>query len=325
MTPSAAMQRVVFFGNSQTVFSNRHFQALLTTPSELVAVVDAPPSKRSSTNIKKQSGTANFVEMARRRGIPAFEPPNPNLPEFVKSIAALSPDLFMAVGYTKLLKDEILSLPRALAANFHASLLPAYRGKHPVFWALRNGERGAGLTVHAMDRGLDTGDILYQVRVRTRKLDSVASLYERIMEKSVGLVGRLIKDVEQRTFRRSPQAKAGSSYYSSTKPEDFRLDWNRDAEQLRRWIHVSPGVCFCEIAGRRAFLLEARVVPGDDGAPPGVVVRIGRTSCTVAAGQGALRLNKARLEEGGEKFMAQLCGELGLKEGVRLDFSSSPR
>ena len=58
-------------------------------------------------------------------------------------------------------------LPKLVAANFHASLLPAYRGKHPLFWALRHGELWTGLTVHVMAPGFDTGEILYQIRVRT--------------------------------------------------------------------------------------------------------------------------------------------------------------
>ncbi len=76
-------------------------------------------------------------------------------------MAALCPDMFVAVGYTDLLRAPLLAVPRILAANFHASLLPAYRGRHPVFWALRHGERWAGLTVHVMDEGFDTGDVLY--------------------------------------------------------------------------------------------------------------------------------------------------------------------
>ena len=299
------MLRVVFFGNSQSVFSNRHFQALVETPCELIGVVDVPPSKRTSTN-PAMTDFPGFVEVARQQGAPVFEPADPNLPEFVKAISDLSPELFVAVGYTNLLKEQLLSAPRILAVNFHASLLPAYRGKHPVFWALRNGERWSGLTVHVMDIGLDTGDIVYQVRVRTRKRDSVATLYERIMARSVHLVGRLIDDAEKGMLRRTPQLESGASYYSSVHEDDFRLDWSKEAEQLRRWIQISPGQCFCDIAGRRVFFMDAEVVQRRSDASFGVLVRIGRTSCTVAVSKDALCVRRVRIDRGSEKSMPQL-------------------
>jgi len=317
--------RVVFFGNSQSVFSNRHFHTLVETPCELIGVVDVPPSKRTSTN-PATSDFPGFVEVARRQGTPFFEPADPNLPEFVTAMSYLSPALFIAVGYTNLFRKQLLSVPQILAVNFHASLLPAYRGKHPVFWALRNSERWSGLTVHVMDTGLDTGDILYQVRVRTRKHDSVATLYERITAQSVQLVGQLIEDAEKGTLRRTPQLESEASYYSSVHEDDFRLDWSREAEQLRRWIQTSPGQCFCDIAGRRLFFMDAEVVTSMSDVTPGTLIRISRTTCIVAVGKDAktasppraLRLRRARIDKECSNSMPQLCRELGLEQGDSL-------
>lgn len=207
--------RVVFFGNSESAFSNRHWKALTAAPCDVVAVVDTPPAKRASTNTARPSG--NFVAEARERGVAAFEPLSPNAPDFVTTLRELAPDLLMAVGYTNLLKTEILAAPRLVAANFHASLLPAYRGKHPLYWALQNGEREAGLTVHVMDASLDTGDILYQVRVPVAPGDTVASLYERVMERSGPLVLRLVVDATAGRLVRAPQPSEGASYYGAIK------------------------------------------------------------------------------------------------------------
>jgi methionyl-tRNA formyltransferase len=139
----------------------------MKAPCEVVGVVDVPPARRASTNSARQEG-GDFVTVAREKGIPCFEPASPNAAPFVGEMQALVPDLFMAVGYVLLLKSPVLAVPRVLAANFHASLLPAYRGKHPVFWALRNAEPWCGLTIHEMSPGLDMGDILFQIRVPTK-------------------------------------------------------------------------------------------------------------------------------------------------------------
>jgi methionyl-tRNA formyltransferase len=304
--------RVVFFGNSQSVFSNRHFQALVKTSCEPVGVVDVPSSKRTSTN-PAMTDLPSFVEVAQQRKIMVFNPINPNLPEFIRTVNDLSPDLFIAIGYTNLLKEQILSVPRIFAVNFHASLLPAYRGKHPIFWALRNGERWTGLTVHVMDTKLDTGDILYQVRVRTRKNDSVATLYDRIMAQSIKLVDRLIEDSEKNKLRRTPQPETGASYYSSICEDDFRLDWYQPAEQLRRCIQTSPGECFCDISGCRIFFTGAEVVTNTISASPGTLIQVGRVNCIVATGKDALRIHKGSI-----KPMATLCRELGFRQGYSL-------
>jgi methionyl-tRNA formyltransferase len=280
------MLRVVFFGNSEGMFSNRHLVALRDVKCELAAVVDVPPAQRTTTNSRTASGQG-FTATARAHGIPILEPARPNSPEFVEMMRALRPDLFLAVGYLNRLGQDLLSVPRLLAANFHASLLPAYRGLHPVFRTLRAGERWAGLTAHVLDAGLDTGDVLYQVRLRTRRDDSVDSLYDRIMNRSVGLVGRLIADAEAGRLLRRPQGTEGASYFSSVSEEDFRLDWRRDAEQLRRWICTTPARCFSEVAGERVNFAEAELAEGVRAAP-GTLVKIGRTRCTVAAGSGAL-------------------------------------
>jgi methionyl-tRNA formyltransferase len=290
------MLRVVFLGNSEGVFSNRHFAALRDFPCELAAVVDVPPARRGSTNARSSDGQS-FVEYAREEGVPTHEPASPNSPEFVEMMRGLQPDLFLAVGYLNRLREGLLKIPRLVSVNFHASLLPAYRGLHPVFRTLRGRERWAGLTVHVLDAGLDTGDILYQIRVRTRRDDSVGSLYDRIMDRSVTLVGRLISDAEAGTLKRRPQTAGEGSYFSSVSEDDFRLDWRRPAKELQRWVCTTPGRCFFEGSTGRVFVLDAEVTP-EMGAHPGEVVRVGRTRCTISAIDGGLALGKVRTEAG---------------------------
>jgi len=308
---------VVYLGNSRSVFSNRHFLALIGSACRIAGVVDAATAKQASTN-PESSTVPTFTEVAKRRDIPVFAPASPNDSDFVRVMNDLSPDLLLAVGYPKLLGSQLLAVPRIAPVNFHASLLPAYRGRHPVFWALRNGERQTGLTVHLMDATLDTGEILYQVRVRTRRCDSVATLYDRIMDRSVGLVPRLVDDAANRRLRPRPQGKCGASYYSSVSEEDFRLDWTVDAERLRRWICATPGRCFCYIARQQVFCLDAALERYAGTEAPGTVIRIGRTNCVVAAGRNALSLRRVQLPSADAKPAAHLCRERGIRKGYRL-------
>ncbi len=312
------MLRVVYFGNSGSTFSNSCFQDLVATPCNVVAVVDTPPAKRRSTNTRGPGAIPDFTTCATSQGIEVLEPEHPGMPEFIQTLSAKWPDLFVAAGYTSLLKQQILAVPKIAAVNFHASLLPAYRGKHPVFWALRHGERHSGMTVHVMDQGLDTGGILYQVCVRTRKDDTVERLYDRILERSSNLMRRLIDDAGRGRLRATAQPAAGSSYYSGIRDDDFRLEWSRSAESLRRWIQVSPGRCFCETRLGRLFLEDAVVAPCRGEAGAGTLVSVNRYGCTVQAGDGAVRVGFMRLNERDTVPAELLCRELGLRIGDTL-------
>lgn len=309
------MTRAVFFGSSDSVFSQRHFHALAATDCRVVGVVDVPPARRASTNAARPE-SENILAAAARLGIPAFEPENPNTPSFIEEMRRLSPDFFMAVGYMLLLNGALLSLPRVIAANFHASLLPAYRGKHPVFWALRHGEPWCGLTVHEMGPGLDTGDIIFQVRVPTRESDSVSAVYDRIMAESIPLVPRLAACIAAGRVPRTPQPAEGASYFGSTVEEDFRLDWCMDAPVLARWISATPGQCFADVGDIRLFFLDARVTAATDGMERGTLVRVAREGCEIAAAGGNLRVCRVRAADGHEMSADEAFLNLRLGEGA---------
>jgi methionyl-tRNA formyltransferase len=310
--------RVVFFGNSQNVFSQRYYRALRQTPCTVVGVVDVPPDKRVSTNTDTTSYHADFVADAVKQNVPAYEPASPNTPAFVEQIRELWPDLFLAVGYLFRLKEELLSAVRIVSANVHASLLPAYRGRSPVFWALRHGEKYSGLTVHAMDSQLDTGNLLYQVKVRTRRDDTVATLYERVIAKGLSTVPCLIADAARGRLPRRPQPQEGASYFSAPTEADFRLNWSRPAEEQRRWVVTTPGQCFSDVGDRRVYFLDAAVVPNPDGAPGGTVLAVGPRACVVAAGDAALRLRQVRVGPADPMIMPRFCREVGLRPGMSL-------
>ena len=309
------MVRAVFWGSSDGIFSNLHFHALQDADCRVVGVVDVPPARRSSTNAARPQGES-FVTVARRQSIPVFEPSSPNTPAFIEQMQRLSPDLFCAAGYMLLLKAAVLAVPRVMAANFHASLLPAYRGKHPVFWALRNGESWCGLTVHQMGPALDTGDIIFQVRVPVQESDSVSALYNRIMLESVPLVSRLVACVSAGSVPCTPQPTEGASYFGATAEKDFRLDWSTEAEVLARWINATPGQCFADIGAYRLFFLDACVADPTGNAEPGTLSRMTQEYSEIAAGNGSIRTSRVRDSVGREMSAHDAFRQVGLAEGA---------
>jgi methionyl-tRNA formyltransferase len=314
--------RIVFFGNSASAFTARHFQALLQTPSELVAVVDVPPQRRVTTN-PLPAGLPNMAEETSKRNLPLFQPEKTNESSFLSALGKHPPDLFIAAGYALILKPASIQIPHLMAVNFHASLLPKYRGLHPVLQTLRAGERWAGLTVHAMDEGIDTGDILYQIKIRTRRTDSVSSLYDRIMDRSVKLVGQLIDDAEHDCIPRRPQSPEAGSYFSSLKAEDFSIDWRWNHEKIQRWISATPGRCYCDLRGQRLFLHQAEIAKLEGQAAPGTVVKLGRKRALIAVAKGGVSLGLGRFENGPIKAVASLLRQAELRPGDRMTISGT--
>jgi methionyl-tRNA formyltransferase len=101
----------------------------------------------------------------------------------------------------------------------------------------------------------------------------------------------------------------------------FRLDWQRPAEELRRWICTSPGQCFFENSGDRVFVLDAEVVQGT-GAQPGALIKLGRKRCTISAGGLGLSLGRVSRFPGGDAGVqnaADWCRQQGLKAGARIN------
>lgn len=289
----------------------------MNEPCDVVAVVDVPAAKHNTTN-PLAAGLINFVDEAQERDIPTHQPSDPNASTFVSELAKLEADLFLAAGYAIILEEDILDLPKLFAVNFHASLLPDYRGKHPVFWALRNGERWSGMTVHVMDPGIDTGDIIYQRKIRTHQDDSVATLYKRIMDKSIDLVGRLIADAERDSIPRQPQPVHAGSYFSSTTDDDFQIDWYWPADKIKRFITITPGKCFAIINKQKVYFFNAHVESGKVTAPPGTILNIRNTRASVFSGSGTFSSSLIRIEGGEPESFADFCRRVGLHAGDRL-------
>ena len=141
------------------------------------AVHEAEPALRSVLNAaaevvgvytfseKVASRTAGFVDLeplAREAGVPVFRTANLNSPKGIQRVRELAPDLVVAVGWTRLLGDELLAIPPRGCVGFHASLLPRHRGRAPVNWAILRGERETGNTMMFLAPGADTGDIIDQ-------------------------------------------------------------------------------------------------------------------------------------------------------------------
>src|SRR5205823_3958181 len=108
---------------------------------------------------------ASVAALARDFDLPVAMPQDPNAPEFTREVAAIAPDFVFSFYYRHMLSAPLLATATRGAFNMHGSLLPDYRGRVPVNWAVLRGERRTGATLHEMVAKPDAGRIVDQLAV----------------------------------------------------------------------------------------------------------------------------------------------------------------
>jgi UDP-4-amino-4-deoxy-L-arabinose formyltransferase/UDP-glucuronic acid dehydrogenase (UDP-4-keto-hexauronic acid decarboxylating) len=167
----------------------------------------------------------SVAEWAKKNQIPVFCPRNVNTSEWVGMIRKISPEVIFSFYYRNLLSSDILMIPSAGAFNLHGSLLPAYRGRSPVNWALVNGEERTGVTLHHMLKTPDAGDIVGQKEVRIEFEDTAHTLYQKLCVKARELLEEVLPLIKKGIAPRVAQNLSQGSYYGGRRPEDGKIDW----------------------------------------------------------------------------------------------------
>jgi methionyl-tRNA formyltransferase len=164
---------------------------------------------------------------ARWHGIPVLTPDNPNLPELVERVRALRPQFLFSFYYRSMLAAELLSVPTRGAYNMHGSLLPKYRGRAPVNWAVLNGEHETGATLHAMVAKPDAGDLVDREAVPILPDDTAIEVFRKVTVAAEVTLHRCLPGLIAGSARHTPQDLAAGSYYGRRSPRDSAIDWRR--------------------------------------------------------------------------------------------------
>lgn len=152
------------------------------------------------------------LDYASKRNLPVLNQDSMHPQALAPLLRASAVDLLITHAYMHILPREIFSAPRLGTINVHASLLPSYRGPAPSYWVLKNRETITGLTCHFMDEGIDTGDIVYQVRVPVEPADRMQDLLERLKSVVEPLLLESLSRVQRMDFHPVPQDDALASY-----------------------------------------------------------------------------------------------------------------
>lgn len=201
----------------------------------------------------------SVAALAARHGIPTVTPDDANSHEFVDRVRALQPDLLFSFYYRHMICPALLGAARHGAYNMHGSLLPRYRGRVPVNWAVLNGEHRTGATLHRMIDKPDAGGIVGQQWVPILPNDTAREVFDKVTVAAECVLDRALPTLLTGTAPNIPQDLGKGSYFGGRKPEDGRIDWTRSAWEIHNLVRAVappyPGA-FTEVKGHEVRLLR---------------------------------------------------------------------
>lgn len=244
---------------------------------------------------------ASVAETARECGLPVLTPDTPEEGGLERVLSETRPDFLFSFYYRRMLSPALLHQARRGALNMHGSLLPKYRGRAPVNWAILNGERETGATLHHMTAQADAGDIVDQLAVPILQDDDAREVMSKVTTAAETVLARSLPALLDGVAARRAQNLKEGAYFGRRTPEDSRIDWSQSAGRIHNLVRaVAPPfpAAFTDVNDRRYWfhktrLLHERVAPGT----PRLFGEGHR--CLIACGDGSmLELLAGRTDEG---------------------------
>ena len=184
---------------------------------------------------------SSVAELAALNDIPVITPRDPNAAEVVEQVRASRPGVLFSFYYRHLLGAELLAIPSIGAYNLHGSLLPKYRGRVPVNWAVLQGETETGASLHRMELKPDAGALLDQQAVAILPNDTAQMVFWKVTCAAEQLLLRCVPLLLQGRARETALDLSAGSYFGGRRPEDGRIDWHRPARTIHNLIRaVAP-------------------------------------------------------------------------------------
>lgn len=306
--------KIVLVG--QALFGKDCLEVLLGQGEKIVGVITIPDDLRGRPNPLK--------DFAQEKNIPVFQPPGKSPrrlkdPQVLAIAKDLKPDLFVLAFVSDIMPYDVIKLATFGGINYHPSLLPKYRGGAAINWALINGEKETGITIHYVDKGIDTGDIIFQEKVEISPEDTVGSLYyDKLYPLGLKLIAQAVEGIRKGTAPRIPQDSDKATYQPMITEDDVKIDWKNGAAaiyNLVRGSNPSPGALTI-FRGEKIKIWDVQIIPSGPVLEPGAVVEIMEgQGFSIETGSGTILVKKVQ-RPGEAKISAdQFAKQIQLKPG----------
>jgi methionyl-tRNA formyltransferase len=287
----------------------RCLKALLSGGVSVPLVVTVPDDPR------ERRWFASVAETASDYGLDIAAPADANAAALATRVSALQPDFVFSFYYRSILGAPLLRAARHGALNMHGSLLPRYRGRAPVNWAILRGERECGATLHYMVERVDAGDIVDSQAVPILIDDDAREVYAKVTLAAETLLVRSLPALIAGTAPRRPQPILPGEYFGRRRPEDGRIDWSRPALEIHNLVRAVappfPGA-FGAVGGERWEIHRTRLSP-DTATPQGRLLFGRAGKCYLSCGDGRALLLLAAMSPRGAVDLAALAAQVSVQ------------
>ena len=299
--------RIIFMGTPD--FAVPTLEALHEAGHDIVAIYTQPPRPAGRGKADRPSPVQVRAEAL---GIEVRCPTSLKSVEEQAKMAALEPDALIVAAYGLILPQAVLDIPVWDCLNVHGSILPRWRGAAPVQRAILAGDEETGVTIMAMEAGLDTGDMLSVERTPIGRKNS-GELTAELAAMGARMMVEVLADPG--SFLAEPQPDEGVTYAAKIDKAESRIDFGKMAIEVERQIRAfapTPGAWF-EHQGERIRILAADAV--DFEGPAGVVLD---DQLTIACGSGAIRPLTVQRAGRGVMTAAELLRGFAIPAGTRV-------
>lgn len=267
---------------------------LLASTHKVVAVVQDGRQSKGVWRFLAHLGAAffgganNMLALARRNRLPIIYI-DKMTDEELAPLRKLDIDVLLVCGFAIILKKPLLELPHIGCVNMHSSLLPRHRGPNPFSAAIIQGDTHTGITFHAMEVGIDTGDILDQAVFEIGPRDEMLNVYHQACQLAGERVVEVMDKTERDGMKGIPQDHTQASYDPKPSEADTWMDWSRSAIELDRLVRGSSPAKMARFRFRDNMVYVAKSEPHPEAAngEPGTVLQ-SATPVRVATGDGTL-------------------------------------
>ncbi len=257
----------------------------------------------------------SVAALAQAHSIPVITPDDPNTVEIVQQLRQLKPDFLFSFYYRHMLKPEVLALARRGAFNMHGSLLPKYRGRVPINWAIIKGETETGATLHEMVEKPDAGRIVDEMATPILPNDLAIDVFNKVVVTAAALLDRSLPKLIAGTASLRTQDLSQGSYFGGRKPEDGIINWDDSAQNIHNLIRAVappyPGA-MTSVAGRQVVIARSQLEPGR--CVPGMqgFLQVSAQRCITGCGDGGMLRILEMVIDGKLYAGAELSGLLGV-------------
>lgn len=290
--------RIVYMGTPD--FAVLPLQALLRGDDPVVGVF-TQPDKKTGRGMKWLPTPVKVA--AEEAGVPVFQPQKLRDPEAVQQLRTLRPDLVVVAAYGQILSEEVLAIPGQGCLNIHASLLPRWRGAAPLQRALLAGDAQTGISIMAMEKGLDTGPVYAMATTALNPTLTGGELHDLLARQGADLLMETLKKMKAGPVIPTPQPEEGVTYAEKLTRQDEYIDWQRTALAIQRQIHaLNPWPSASAGLGKERIKLFRCTLGTLPTGQPGEVVALHPEGPELSCGDGTIILTE--VQKPGKKRVA---------------------